>query len=440
MLREPYSWLMTEPMLGTRERRAGAVPGEHIVRATLVGRFAVGHRTNDAQLVGDLRRLLQRFAEQFARDLRLNLPHLAAILDRGVGLGVERFLMGHPTREINVDQRLRRPLEIRVLLEVGLRPLQAEQVGEVQPAQTSHRAHREEAAAGKTLEMLGRATHRRLGGLVHEELAPCRQKKGSGVQTQWEQTGRVTPPFDQGRTRGAVIRRARPLGEYEPLRWEGTRLVIGSGCAWRARPRAPFRGGSSLRHLRHSSRFRTCFWKPSNTGLRLGCPITPKTATFEWSHPRVARWRAAVTNETPDRSNFRDERETSTDTSSNHASNTNLRVTHRPGGEPLHRPACNNIKVCLIEYANRGMFGRQWSTRSIFQSGEGSTVGLTRVELVATNVRTGAIRLRKNRPSGVNGGVPTPEPMTWSEGSPVAVVVLDQRRSPGLVRTILCVP
>ena len=53
-----------------------------------------------------LARLRDFFAKADAGKSGLDGAKGAAILGRGVGLGVERFLMGHPAGEENVDDRL----------------------------------------------------------------------------------------------------------------------------------------------------------------------------------------------------------------------------------------------------------------------------------------------------------------------------------------------
>ena len=78
---------------GILQRRAGPIAGEHVVRAALVGRFAVAHGADDAELVGHGRRLTPRLGKDLARQLRLDHAERAAILQRRERLGVERFLL-----------------------------------------------------------------------------------------------------------------------------------------------------------------------------------------------------------------------------------------------------------------------------------------------------------------------------------------------------------
>ena len=99
------------PRLGILDRRAGPIAGEHVVRAALVGRFAVAHRADDAELVGHAGRLRPHLAEDLAGHLGLHHAERPAILQRGVGLGVERLLLGHAARQKDMQDALgpRRP-------------------------------------------------------------------------------------------------------------------------------------------------------------------------------------------------------------------------------------------------------------------------------------------------------------------------------------------
>ena len=58
---------------------------------------------------------------------------LAAILDRGVRLGIERFLVGHAARQEDVNDALGLGLDEVVVLLLGLGLAQAEEVGQRQP-------------------------------------------------------------------------------------------------------------------------------------------------------------------------------------------------------------------------------------------------------------------------------------------------------------------
>ena len=90
---------------GILDRRAGAISGEHVVGAAFVGGFAMGHRADDGDLVRDVGGCFEMFAEDFAGDARLDRPERPAIFDRGVGLGIERFLRSDPAGQKNVDDR-----------------------------------------------------------------------------------------------------------------------------------------------------------------------------------------------------------------------------------------------------------------------------------------------------------------------------------------------
>ena len=94
--------------------------------AALVSRFAVTHRVDDRQLIRDLSGFRQGFSEPDAIQLGGNLLHFTAIFERRVGLRIERLLMSHASRQENVNDRLRCPLKILVILQVGPGGLQSE--------------------------------------------------------------------------------------------------------------------------------------------------------------------------------------------------------------------------------------------------------------------------------------------------------------------------
>ena len=58
----------------------------------------MAHRADNAELVGHAGRLRPHLAEDLAGQLGLHHAERAAILQRGVGLGVERLLLGHSAR------------------------------------------------------------------------------------------------------------------------------------------------------------------------------------------------------------------------------------------------------------------------------------------------------------------------------------------------------
>ena len=125
------------------DRRTGAIAGEHVVRAALVGRFAMAHRADDAQLVGHAGRFRPHFAKNLARQLGLYNPERAAILQRGIGLGVERLLLGHSAGQKNMQdalgsRRLNRSGR-RVLGGLGLFPMQQVAEDETHRPQRSDR-------------------------------------------------------------------------------------------------------------------------------------------------------------------------------------------------------------------------------------------------------------------------------------------------------------
>jgi hypothetical protein len=108
-----------------------------------VGRFTMRERADDRELVGDLGRLRQGFAEHFAGDLGRDDPHLAAVFDRRVRLGIERFLMGDAAGQEDVDHALGLGRNEVVVLLLGLGVLHAEVIAEREP-QSGQRADRKE--------------------------------------------------------------------------------------------------------------------------------------------------------------------------------------------------------------------------------------------------------------------------------------------------------
>ena len=83
-------------------------------------------------------------AELLALDLGGDRPHLAAVLDRGERLGVERLLVGDAAGEEDVDDRVGLGGDRRVILQVGAGP-EPEEVaeGQAEPG----RSDRQESSA-----------------------------------------------------------------------------------------------------------------------------------------------------------------------------------------------------------------------------------------------------------------------------------------------------
>ena len=117
----PRSIFMRDHAAKAREGqcRARTVAGEHVVRATFMGRLAVRHRSHDGDLVGDLRRFAEQFVELDARELCIDRLHVAAVFGRRERLGVERLLLRPPARQPDMDDALRLPLEVGERLCVG---------------------------------------------------------------------------------------------------------------------------------------------------------------------------------------------------------------------------------------------------------------------------------------------------------------------------------
>ena len=101
------------------ERGAGPIAREHVVGAPLVGSLAVGHRPHDGDSVGDAGRLHELLAELHPRDRGVDGPKLAAVFDGREGLGVERFLLGPPAGQPDMDHALGGSLEVGKRLGVG---------------------------------------------------------------------------------------------------------------------------------------------------------------------------------------------------------------------------------------------------------------------------------------------------------------------------------
>ena len=133
------------------QRRAGADAGHHVVRAALVGGFAVGHRADDRDFVGNLRGLLHQLGEVNALELGLDGAHRSAILDGGIHLRVEGLLMRHAAGQVDVD-------DVLGLAFLGGRrfvSLRLERVAERQP-ERAERADLQEVAAGGVERVVSR--------------------------------------------------------------------------------------------------------------------------------------------------------------------------------------------------------------------------------------------------------------------------------------------
>jgi len=105
---------------GVGECRAGAIAGEHVVGAALMGGFTVGHAAADGDLVHDLCSLHPAFVDEHARHAGFDGRHRPAVLDRSIRLGVEAFLMGHAARQEDEDHRLGSTFFAFVVLNIRL--------------------------------------------------------------------------------------------------------------------------------------------------------------------------------------------------------------------------------------------------------------------------------------------------------------------------------
>jgi hypothetical protein len=69
--------------------------------------FAVGHGAANSDLVSNFGTLLKVFAEVYTRDFRGYTAKRSTIFKGGIGLGIPGFLMGHASRQINMNHALR---------------------------------------------------------------------------------------------------------------------------------------------------------------------------------------------------------------------------------------------------------------------------------------------------------------------------------------------
>ena len=101
--------------------------------------------------VGDLGQLRNRLADDFA-GVRLDRTHLAAIFDRRVRLGIERFLVGHSTGQKDVNHAVCLGLDKIVMLLLGLRLPEFQEIGEGQP-QAAHGTDSQKVTTAQTIAL-----------------------------------------------------------------------------------------------------------------------------------------------------------------------------------------------------------------------------------------------------------------------------------------------
>ncbi len=87
---------------GELDRGARAIAGEHVVGATLVRRFAMGHRADQGDLVQDLGAVLELLAHILSRHA-FHGTEGAAVISAGKRLGVPGLVLGHAARQVDVD-------------------------------------------------------------------------------------------------------------------------------------------------------------------------------------------------------------------------------------------------------------------------------------------------------------------------------------------------
>ncbi len=102
-----------------RQRRAGLVPGEHVVGSPLVGCLTMGHRTDDGNFVGNLRGSFQMLVEPHARDHGFNAAQFTAVFQRRERLGVKGLLLRPAAGQPDVNHALGGAFEVLKLLRVG---------------------------------------------------------------------------------------------------------------------------------------------------------------------------------------------------------------------------------------------------------------------------------------------------------------------------------
>lgn len=106
------------------------------------------HRTDDADFVGDFRRVLQVVAEMNAFELGFYCAKRAAVLNGRQQLGVKGLLCGDPSREEYVDNRLGLGFGGRGL------GLQSEEIPKSQP-DAPEQPHKEELPPVRLPHMIG---------------------------------------------------------------------------------------------------------------------------------------------------------------------------------------------------------------------------------------------------------------------------------------------
>ena len=132
------------------------------------------------QLVGELGGLGKGLAELLALDLGGDRAHVAAVLDRGEGLGIERLLVGDPAGKEDVDHRVGLGGDRRVVLEV--RPgLQPEDVGQGQSPEPDRADRQETSATDRVVETGGLPSSRLLCSGI-SRIAHANLRSGCGIR------------------------------------------------------------------------------------------------------------------------------------------------------------------------------------------------------------------------------------------------------------------
>jgi hypothetical protein len=122
------------------------------MRATLVGRFAVRHRTDDGEFVHDLRNVDELLADIFAGDGGLDRGVRTAVIRRSERLRIPGLVLRHAAGQVDVDDGVGHRAERFDAGDLGR--LEAEHVRQAQAERTDH-ADVHEVTAAERVENVG---------------------------------------------------------------------------------------------------------------------------------------------------------------------------------------------------------------------------------------------------------------------------------------------
>ena len=83
--------------------RAWAVAGEHVMRATLMGGFTMGHAADHRQLVHDFGDVLELLAHIFSRNGGFNWRVRTTVVRAGEGLRIPGLMLSHAAGQVDVN-------------------------------------------------------------------------------------------------------------------------------------------------------------------------------------------------------------------------------------------------------------------------------------------------------------------------------------------------